>query len=186
MIDKNKIEIAIRDILQAIGEDVNRDGLLDTPKRVANMYEEIFCGIKDDPLKHVKTFKDIVSEEIIVIKDIPMHSMCEHHMMPFIGKVNIGYIPSDNTVMGLSKFGRIVDSFSKRLQIQERLTSQICDVIWNELRAKGVAVFISAEHMCMTMRGVKSIGSVTNTMSFKGIFEKDAQRRLEVISILKD
>ena len=187
MIDKKKIELAITDILQAIGEDYSREGLLDTPKRVANMCEDIFCGTGDDPKKYIKTFKEsIVSEEIIIVKDIPVHSMCEHHMMPFVGKVSIAYIPNDNVVMGLSKFARIVESFSKRLQIQERLTSQICGFVSDELKTKGVAVLISAEHMCMVMRGVKSIGAVTNTMSFRGVFENDDKRRLEVISLLKD
>lgn len=183
--DRAKIENAVRDILIAIGEDPDREGLVETPKRVAAMYEEIFSGINDDPKKHVKVFSEKDNDEIVVVRDIPMYSMCEHHLLPFIGKAHIAYIPSNGKVIGLSKLARIVDLFAKRPQLQERLTSQIADFLEEELQPLGIAVVIEAQHLCMTMRGAKAAGSVTKTSALRGVAKKDARTRAEIMSLLK-
>ncbi len=183
--DKAKIENAVRDILIAIGEDPDREGLVETPKRVAAMYEEIFSGINDDPKKHVKVFSEKDNDEIVVVRDIPMYSMCEHHLLPFIGKAHIAYIPSDGKVIGLSKLARIVDLFAKRPQLQERLTSQIADFLEEELQPLGIAVVVEAQHLCMTMRGAKAAGSATKTSALRGVAKKDARTRAEIMSLLK-
>ena len=183
--DKAKIERAVRDILEAIGEDPDREGLLETPKRVANMYEEIFSGISDDPKRHIKVFSEKDNDEIVVVRDIPLYSMCEHHLLPFIGKVHIAYIPSEGKVIGLSKLARIVDLFAKRPQLQERLTSQIADFLDEELSPIGLAVVIEAQHLCMTMRGARAAGSATKTSALRGIAKSDARTRAEIMSLLK-
>lgn len=183
--DKEKIERAVRDILEAIGEDPDREGLIETPKRVAAMYEEIFSGIADDPKRHIKVFTETDNDEIVVVRDIPMYSMCEHHLLPFIGKAHIAYIPSGGKVIGLSKLARIVDLFAKRPQLQERLTSQIADFLEQELEPLGIAVVIEAQHLCMTMRGAKAAGSTTKTSALRGLAKKDARTRAEIMSLLK-
>lgn len=183
--DKERIENAVREILIAVGEDPDREGLVETPKRVANMYEEIFAGIADNPERHLKMFNEGHNDEMVIVRDIPMYSMCEHHLLPFIGKAHIAYIPSDGKVIGLSKLARIVDSFSKRPQLQERLTSQIADFLDENLSPKGVAVIIEAEHLCMTMRGAKAAGSMTRTSALRGSMRKDARTRAEAISLLQ-
>lgn len=183
--DKEKIERAVRDILEAIGEDPDREGLIETPKRVAAMYEEIFSGISDDPKRHVKVFTETDNDEIVVVRDIPMYSMCEHHLLPFIGKAHIAYIPSNGKVIGLSKLARIVDLFAKRPQLQERLTSQIADFLEQELEPLGIAVIVEAQHLCMTMRGAKAAGSTTKTSALRGVAKKDARTRAEIMSLLK-
>lgn len=183
--DKEKIERAVRDILEAIGEDPDREGLIETPKRVANMYEEIFSGIADDPKRHLKVFSEKDNDEIVVVRDIPLYSMCEHHLLPFIGKAHIAYIPSDGMVIGLSKLARIVDLFAKRPQLQERLTSQIADFLDDELKPMGLAVVIEAQHLCMTMRGARAAGSATKTSALRGIAKSDARTRSEIMSLLK-
>ncbi len=183
--DKLKIERAVRDILEAIGEDPDREGLIETPRRVANMYEEIFSGISDDPKRHIKVFSEKDNDEIVVVRDIPLYSMCEHHLLPFVGKAHIAYIPSDGKVIGLSKLARIVDLFAKRPQLQERLTSQIADFLDEELRPIGIAVIVEAQHLCMTMRGAKAAGSMTQTSALRGIAKKDARTRAEIMSLLK-
>lgn len=183
--DKEKIERAVRDILEAIGENPDREGLVETPKRVAAMYEEIFSGINDDPKKHLKVFNETENDEIVVVRDIPLYSMCEHHLLPFVGKAHIAYIPSDGNVIGLSKLARIVNVYAKRPQLQERLTSQIADFLDEELKPMGVAVVVEAQHLCMTMRGARAAGAVTKTSALRGVAKKDARTRAEIMSLLK-
>lgn len=183
--DKKKIEAAVREILIGIGEDPDREGLIETPMRVANMYEEIFSGISDDPKRHLKVFNEGENDEMVVVRDIPMYSMCEHHLLPFIGKAHIAYIPQDGKVIGLSKLARIVSDFSKKPQLQERLTSQIADFLDENLSPKGVAVVIEAEHLCMTMRGARAAGATTFTSALRGSMKKDARTRAEAISLLQ-
>ena len=182
--NKEIIMNAVRDILKAVGEDVERDGLLETPKRVANMYEELFSGLNDDPHKHLKLFNEVSNDEMVIVRDIPFSSMCEHHLLPFVGKAHIAYIPSDNKIIGLSKLARIVDNFAKRPQVQERLTSDIADFLNDNLNPKGVAVIIEAEHMCMSIRGAKASGSQTQTSALRGMMKSDARTRAEVLSLL--
>lgn len=183
--DKERIQNAVREILVAVGEDPDREGLLETPKRVANMYEEIFAGLTEDPKQHIKLFNEQSNDEMVIVKDIPFYSMCEHHLLPFFGKAHIGYIPSDNKIIGLSKLARIVDNFAKKPQVQERLTSDIADFLNDNLQPKGVAVIMEAEHMCMTMRGARAAGSKTQTSALRGIMRTDAKTRAEVLSLLK-
>lgn len=183
--DKEKIENAVKEILIAIGEDPNREGLLETPKRVANMYEEIFAGLTEDPKQHIKLFDEQSNDEMVIVKDIPFYSMCEHHLLPFFGKAHIAYIPSDNKIIGLSKLARIVDNFAKKPQVQERLTSDVADFLNKNLQPKGVAVIMEAEHMCMTMRGARAAGAKTQTSALRGIMRTDAKSRAEVLSLLK-
>lgn len=181
--DTKKIENAVRDILEAIGEDPNREGIVETPARVARMYEEIFSGLEDDPTRHLKLFDEKGTDEMVIVRDIPLYSMCEHHLIPFIGKAHIAYIPGDGKVIGLSKLARIVDCFAKRPQLQERLTSQIADFIESEMKTKGVAVMVEAEHLCMTMRGARAAGSRTQTSALRGCMRSDAKTRAEVMAI---
>ena len=183
--DKERIQNAVRKILIAVGEDPDREGLVETPKRVANMYEEIFAGLTEDPKQHIKLFNEQSNDEMVIVKDIPFYSMCEHHLLPFFGKAHIGYIPSDNKIIGLSKLARIVDNFAKKPQVQERLTSDIADFLNDNLQPKGVAVIMEAEHMCMTMRGARAAGSKTQTSALRGIMRTDAKTRAEVLSLLK-
>lgn len=183
--DKERIQNAVREILIAVGENPDREGLLETPKRVANMYEEIFAGLTEDPKQHIKLFNEQSNDEMVIVKDIPFYSMCEHHLLPFFGKAHIGYIPSDNKIIGLSKLARIVDNFAKKPQVQERLTSDIADFLNDNLQPKGVAVIMEAEHMCMTMRGARVAGSKTQTSALRGIMRTDAKTRAEVLSLLK-
>lgn len=183
--DKERIQNAVREILIAIGENPDREGLVETPKRVANMYEEIFAGLTEDPKQHIKLFNEQSNDEMVIVKDIPFYSMCEHHLLPFFGKAHIGYIPSDNKIIGLSKLARIVDNFAKKPQVQERLTSDIADFLNDNLQPKGVAVIMEAEHMCMTMRGARAAGSKTQTSALRGIMRTDAKTRAEVLSLLK-
>lgn len=183
--DKERIQNAVREILIAVGENPDREGLLETPKRVANMYEEIFAGLTEDPKQHIKLFNEQSNDEMVIVKDVPFYSMCEHHLLPFFGKAHIGYIPSDNKIIGLSKLARIVDNFAKKPQVQERLTSDIADFLNDNLQPKGVAVIMEAEHMCMTMRGARAAGSKTQTSALRGIMRTDAKTRAEVLSLLK-
>lgn len=172
MVDKKKIEEGVRLILEGIGEDVNREGLLETPNRIARMYEEIFAGLYQDAKEPLsKTFR-ADNEEMVIEKDIVFYSTCEHHFMPFYGKAHVAYIPNGR-VVGLSKLARAVEVFAKRPQIQEQLTTQVADALMEHLNAKGVMVMMEAEHMCMTMRGVKKPGSKTVTFAMRGAFEQD-------------
>lgn len=184
--EENKIKImnAVRDILEAVGEDPDRAGLIETPKRVANMYEEMFAGLDSDPKQHLKLFDETSNDEMVIVRDIPFSSMCEHHLLPFIGKAHIAYIPSNNKIIGLSKFARIVDNFAKRPQVQERLTSDIADFLNDNLQPKGVAVVVEAEHTCMTIRGAKASGSKTQTSALRGIMRNDARTRAEALALL--
>ncbi len=182
-IDKEKIKKAVREILIAIGENPDREGLKETPERVANMYEEILGGYFQDVKEHIKLFTASY-DEMIIVKDIPFFSLCEHHMLPFFGKVHIAYIPNKNKVTGLSKLARIVDVYAKRLQLQERLTEQIADAIVENLNPKGVLVIVEAEHLCMVMRGVKKKGSKTITSALRGIFKKNYATRMEALSLI--
>lgn len=184
MIDKEKVREGVKLILEAIGEDVNREGLIETPDRIARMYEEIFCGINKDAKEHLrKTFK-VDSDDLVLEKDITFYSMCEHHLVPFYGKVHIAYIPNGR-VAGLSKLARTVEVYSKKPQLQERLTKEIADALMEYLDALGVMVVIEAEHMCMTMRGVKKPGTKTVTTTYRGQFKEDYNLRKEVLSLIK-
>lgn len=183
--DKERIQNAVREILYAIGEDPDREGLVDTPRRIANMYEEIFAGLDQDPAKHLEIyFQDEKYEELVLIKDIPFYSVCEHHLVPFFGKAHVGYLPKNGKLTGLSKLARVVETVAKRPQLQERLTSTVADTILKTLDPYGVIVVIEAEHMCMTMRGVKKPGSKTITSAVRGIFETDAKARAEAMSFI--
>ena len=184
MVDKNKIKEAITMILEAIGEDKNREGLLETPHRIARMYEEIFSGIdKTAKEELLKTFT-IDSDDLVLEKDITFHSMCEHHFLPFFGKVHIAYIPNGK-VAGLSKLARTVEIYSKKPQLQERLTSEIAEAIMEYLDARGAMVVIEAEHMCMTMRGVKKPGSKTTTTTYRGCFKDNINLKNDVFTLIK-
>ena len=182
--DKKKIKKAIKDILVAIGDNPKRADLVDTPNRVAQMYEEIFSGIGKDPKKELEVLLGEKHNEIVLIKAIPLYSMCEHHLLPFIGKVNVAYIPKGGRVTGLSKLVRVVDILSKRLQVQERLTTQIADTIMQKLKPLGVFVVIEAEHLCMSMRGVKKPGTSTVTSAVRGVFKENAKTRQEALSLI--
>ncbi len=184
--DENKriIMNAVRDILVAVGENPDRAGLEETPMRVANMYEELFSGLDEDPKRHLKMFDERSNDEMVIVRDIPFSSMCEHHLLPFVGKAHIAYIPSDNKIIGLSKLARIVDNFAKRPQVQERLTHDIADFLNDNLSPQGVAVIIEAEHMCMSIRGAKASGSITQTSALRGNMRTDARTRAEVLSLL--
>lgn len=184
--DMQKIENAVRDILEAIGEDPQREGLVETPARVARMYAEIFAGMEDDPTRHLKVFDEKKNEEMVVVRDIPLYSMCEHHLIPFMGKAHIAYIPQDGKVIGLSKLARIVDSFARRPQLQERLTAQVADFLEEHLHPMGVAVVIEAQHLCMTMRGARAAGSQTRTSALRGVMRSDARTRAEALAMLKE
>ena len=183
--DKNKIVKAIRDILEAIGENPKRKDLLDTPRRVAEMYEEIFSGIDQDPQKELEVILDQKHEEIILLRGIPLYSVCEHHLLPFMGKVHIAYIPKQGRVTGLSKLARVVDILAKRPQVQERLTTQIADMITNKLKPQGCMVIIEAEHLCMSMRGIRKPGTFTITSAVRGVFQQNEKTRAETLALIK-
>ncbi|MHB1651254.1 MAG: GTP cyclohydrolase I FolE [Desulfitobacteriaceae bacterium] len=182
--DVAKIEEAVRMMLEAIGEDPEREGLLETPKRVARMYTEVFAGLYEDPSEHLKIQFSEEHEEMVIVKDIPVYSMCEHHLVPFYGKAHVAYIPRKGKITGLSKLARVVEGYAKRPQLQERLTSQIADSIMKMLDPRGVLVVIEAEHMCMTMRGVKKPGSKTLTSAVRGIFKTSDSTRAEGFSLI--
>lgn len=183
--DKKKIEHAIATILEAIGDDPNRVDLVGTPKRVAEMYEEIFSGISEEPKKVLEVLLSEDHDEIILLKGIPLYSVCEHHLMPFIGKAHVAYIPEGGRVTGLSKLARVVNILSRRLQVQERLTTSIAEVIMDKLRPKGVMVIIEAEHLCMSMRGLKKPGMMTVTSAVRGIFRENEKTRAEAMALIK-
>lgn len=184
-VDKEKIQHAVREILEAIGEDPDREGLIETPNRVARMYEEIFSGLSEEPRDHLKVlFCRWKHEELVLVKDIPFYSCCEHHLVPFFGKAHIAYLPKGGRLTGLSKLARVIDTLAKRPQLQERITKNAADIIMEELQPYGVLVVVEAEHMCMTMRGVKKPGSKTVTSAVRGIFEKDIASRAEAMSLI--
>jgi len=186
-VDKGKIEQGVRLLLEGVGEDLNREGLKDTPRRVATMYEEIFKGIGQDPKDVlVATFGEN-HEEMVLVKDIPFYSVCEHHLMPFLGKAHVAYIPGqDGRIAGISKLARVVDVVSKRLQVQERLTTQISDTLMDCLKPRGVMVVIEAEHLCMSMRGINKPGSVTVTSAVRGIFKTKIASRQEMLALVRN
>ncbi|MBR4800899.1 MAG: GTP cyclohydrolase I FolE [Clostridia bacterium] len=182
MVDKKRIEAAVKQILIAIGEDENREGLKDTPERVARMYDELTAGYDDDASVHLsRTFAE-TRGELVLEKDIAFSSMCEHHLMPFFGKVHIAYIPNGK-VVGLSKLARVVEVYCRRLQLQERMNAEIADAIWQELSPKGVFVVVEAEHTCMTARGIKKVGSKTVTMAVRGEFSEELKN--QVLALVK-
>ena len=182
--DKKRIEAAVRELLAAIGEDPDREGLRETPRRVADMYGEVFSGLEEDPRRHLKIFNENQHDEMVTVRDIPLYSICEHHLLPFTVVAHIAYIPRDGRVIGLSKLARIVNSFARRPQLQERLTAQLADFLEQELNPQGVAVIIEAEHLCMTMRGVRAAGSRTQTSALRGRMKADARTRTETLSLL--
>jgi GTP cyclohydrolase I len=182
-VDQPRIERAVREILAAVGEDPDREGLLETPARVARMYAELFSGLHDEPGKHLRKFFTEKYDEMVLVKDISFNSMCEHHMLPFTGVAHIGYIPNGK-VVGLSKLARVVESVSHRPQVQERMTEEIANLLIEELNVKGVAVVIEASHSCMTIRGVRKPGSVCVTSAMKGIFRANLSSRSEVMTLI--
>ncbi|MEK9580829.1 MAG: GTP cyclohydrolase I FolE [Acidimicrobiaceae bacterium] len=184
-IDQERIAAAVREILFAIGEDPDRDGLLDTPNRVARMYAEICAGLHQEPSEHLATMFEADHDEMVMVRDIPMYSLCEHHLIPFIGKAHVAYIPNrSGNVIGLSKVARLVDGFAKRPQVQERLTRQVADALEEHLQPRGVLVVVEAEHLCMSMRGVRKAGSSTVTSSVTGIFRANVATRTEAMRFL--
>jgi GTP cyclohydrolase I len=183
--DKKKIIKATRTILEAMGEDPQRLDLRFTPERVASMYEEVLSGIAKDPARELEVLLSEEHDEIVLLKDIPLYSICEHHLLPFIGKACVAYIPQGNRVTGLSKLARVVDILAKRLQVQERLTTQIADVIMKKLKPRGVMVVIEAEHLCMSMRGVKKPGTLTVTSAVRGVFRTNEKTRAETLALMK-
>jgi GTP cyclohydrolase I len=182
-VDVERIEKAVREILIAVGEDVGREGLKATPARVAAMYQELLAGTSQDPAQHVQTVFNENYDEIVLLRDVPFYSICEHHLMPFIGVGHVAYLPA-GVVLGVSKLARIVDCFARRLQVQERLTEQIADFVMKSVKPMGVAVVLEASHSCMTIRGIKKPGSVMVTSSVRGIFRKDPRSRSEVMSLI--
>ncbi|RSL33472.1 GTP cyclohydrolase I FolE [Salibacterium salarium] len=183
-VNHDKIQEAVKLILEAVGEDPDRNGLIDTPKRVAKMYEEVFQGLHEDEAEHLKTVFGENHEELVLVRDIPFYSMCEHHLVPFYGKAHVGYIPKGGQVTGLSKLARTVETVAKRPQLQERITSTVADTIIDTLDPHGVIVVVEAEHMCMTMRGIQKPGTETVTSAVRGSFEKDEASRAEVLSLI--
>lgn len=182
-VDHKRIEAAVREILSAVGEDLDREGLKGTPRRVAKMYAELFAGMRHDPNEHITVFNESY-DEVVVLRDIPFYSVCEHHLMPFIGSAHVAYLP-DGQVLGVSKLARIVDCFACRPQVQERLTTQISDFLMEKLKPKGVAVVLEAAHSCMTIRGVRKPGSIMTTSALRGIFRSDPRSRAEVLSLMR-
>ena len=182
--DKEKIQKAVRMILEAVGEDVQRDGLRDTPKRVADFYEEIFAGLSEDPEAQIKLYSAPNQDEMIIAKEIFFHSLCEHHLLPFFGLAHVAYIPADDKITGFSRLVRVIEVLARRPQLQERLTAQIADVLMKILSPKGVLVILEAEQMCLTMRGLKKPGSVTITTAVRGDLKK-ASLRKEAFSLIK-
>lgn len=184
-VDRPRVEAAVRELLIGIGEDPVRPGLVGTPDRVARACEELFGGIADDPARHLrKQFHEPGNEELVVVRDIPFHSMCEHHLLPFIGRAHVAYIPRDGRITGLSKIARCVAGYAARPQLQERLTAQVADAMVDELDPLGVLVVIEAEHTCMTMRGIRAAGAMTVTSAVRGSLRSDARSREEALSLL--
>jgi len=184
--DREKIVQAVRLILEGIGDDPDRAGIAETPERVADMYAEIFAGIGKDPLELLTVVAGAGHDEMIMVRDIPLFGICEHHVIPFVGKAHVAYVPNrDGRITGLSKIARLVDLLSKRLQVQERLTTEIADALDEAIQPRGVFVMIEAEHLCMTMRGIKKPGSITATSAVRGVFRTDARTRSEALELLR-
>ncbi|MGH2683225.1 MAG: GTP cyclohydrolase I FolE [Actinomycetota bacterium] len=184
--DLQKVEEGVRLLLEGIGEDIGKEGLKDTPRRVAEMYQEIFSGVHEDPEAVIDVTFDVGHDEMIMVRDIPLYSICMHHLIPFMGKAHVAYVPGkDGRITGLSKLARLVDTLARRPQVQERLTTEIADVIERVLRPRGVFVVIEAEHLCMSMRGVKKPGTVTVTSAVRGVFKTDARTRAEAMGLIR-
>lgn len=182
-VDQARIRRAVREILAAVGEDPDREGLRETPARVARMYAELFSGLHDDARHHLKKFFTEKYDEVVLVKNISFNSMCEHHMLPFIGEAHVGYLP-DGRVVGLSKIARVIEVVSRRPQVQERMTETIADLLVEELQAKGVAVVIEASHSCMTVRGVRKPGSLCVTSAMRGLFRSNVSSRAEIMNLI--
>jgi GTP cyclohydrolase I len=182
-VDLPRIERAVREILAAVGEDPDREGLRETPARVARMYAEMFRGLYEDPRRHLRKFFTERCDEVVLVRDISFNSMCEHHMLPFMGKAHIGYLP-DGRLIGLSKLARVVESVARRPQVQERMTETIADLLVEELHARGVAVVVEAVHTCMTVRGVRKPGSICVTSAMKGLFRSNPSSRAEIMTLI--
>jgi GTP cyclohydrolase IA len=184
-VDQARVEKAVREILEAIGEDPDRDGLRDTPARVARMYDEIFAGLHADPAEHLSVTFEMDHDEMVMVRDIPFYAVCEHHLLPFVGKAHVAYIPNDDgRITGLSKLARLVEGFSQRPQVQERLTTQIADALVTRLEPRGVLVVLEAEHLCMAMRGVRKAGTLTVTSQVRGLFRTNPATRAEAMQFL--
>jgi GTP cyclohydrolase I len=184
-VDRERIAAAVREILYAIGEDPEREGLQRTPARVADMYAEILSGLYEDPKSHLTTTFEAEHDEMVMVKDIPLYSICEHHLVPFHGRAHVAYIPGDDgRITGLSKLARLVEGYARRPQVQERLTAQIADALVDKLLPRGAFVVIEAEHLCMSMRGVRKPGSLTVTSAVRGLFKDSAATRAEAMSVL--
>ena len=184
-VDQARVEKAVAEILEAIGENPSRDGLVDTPSRVAAMYEELFAGLNDDPGRHLTVTFAADHDEMVMVRDIPFASLCEHHLVPFIGRAHVAYIPnSDGRITGISKLARLVEGFARRLQVQERMTTEIADAIESALDPRGVLVVVEAEHLCMSMRGVKKPGTQTVTSAVRGLFRTDQATRAEAMQFV--
>lgn len=185
-VDKKRIEAAVREILDALGENPDREGLLDTPARVARMYEEVCAGMHEDPNLHLRRQFDVIGDdEMVIVRDIPFSSFCEHHLLPFFGKAHVAYIPSNGKVTGLSKVARVIEGYARRLQIQEQLTNQVADAFVDELNVKAVLVVMEAEHTCMTIRGIKKPGSITVTSAVRGTMKTDPRTRAEALQLIR-
>ena len=184
-VDLKRIAAAVREILIAVGEDPERDGLIKTPMRVARMYEEIFAGLREDPAQHLTVTFELSHDEMVMVRDIPLYSACEHHLVPFHGVAHVAYIPGDDgRITGLSKLARLVDGFARRPQVQERLTSQVADAMVKILQPRGVFVVIECEHLCMSMRGVRKPGTLTVTSAVRGIFKANPATRAEAMALI--
>ena len=185
-VDVERVQAAVAELLVAIGEDPERDGLVATPRRVAAMYEELFSGLHDDPARHLEVTFSAEHDEMVMVRDIPFASLCEHHLVPFLGRAHVAYIPAeDGRITGLSKLARLVDGYARRLQVQERMTTEIADAIDSVLSPRGVLVVIEAEHLCMSMRGVKKPGTITVTSSVRGLFRTDMATRAEAMQFIR-
>jgi GTP cyclohydrolase I len=182
--DAARVERAVRLLLEAIGEDPERDGLRETPARMARAYAELFWGVGRSPAEEIDKFFESGTEEMVVVRDIPFHSMCEHHLLPFVGRAHVAYIPSEGRITGLSKFARALDVAARRPQVQERLTAEVADAVMQALQPQGVLVCVEAEHLCMTMRGVRKPGTLAVTSAVRGVFLDDPATRAEAFSLL--
>ena len=185
-VDIDKIEQGVRLILEGVGEDTSRAGLQRTPRRVAEMYAELTEGMREDPREHVLALPGDKHDEMVIVKDISFASLCEHHLAPFVGKCHIAYIPKEGRIVGLSKLARLVETFARRLQVQERLTSEIADTLFDGLKPLGVMIVMEAEHTCMTIRGVKKPGAITITSAIRGGFRKDPRTRAEAMALIRE
>jgi GTP cyclohydrolase IA len=184
-VDRGRIEKAVREILEAIGEDPDRDGLQRTPERVARMYAEIFRGLGEDPAQHLSVTFEADHDEMVLVRDIPLYGICEHHLVPFAGRAHVAYIPGpDGRITGLSKIARLIEGYARRPQVQERLTTQIADALVEVLKPDGVLVMMEAEHLCMSMRGVKKPGALTLTSAVRGLFKSNAATRAEALTLI--